>query len=313
LWKAAGFDRVRFLDDALTVVAGSTPGPERRSPALPSKQTPASLDVPPDLAALQELPLISCLMITKDRLALAKRSIRCFADQIYPRLELVVVSEGSEWYRGALQRHVEQSGVEHVRFVKAEAGIPLGALRNMSLEAAEGAIVCQWDDDDCNHPDRIMYQADQLVAQNGRACFLTDHLQLLEKERMLFWIDWTMGGRITDGRQLFPGTVMMYKDDRFRYPETGPYARHGEDSVLIAQLYRNVAVTSLSGMGHLYLYDFHGRNTFSQEHHYRITSCSAPNDVIQAHADKIREAVRYYPIPKPVVTYGAGGAVFGIA
>lgn len=314
LWRAAGFHGVRFLDEPLTVVAAF---PRSRIHLRGEPPNIADLSVPPALpaalAALPEPPLISCLMITKDRLALAKRSIQCFADQTYPRLELVVVSEGDRWYRAALERHVEEHAVERVRFVRAEPGTPLGGLRNISLESADGDIVCQWDDDDCNHPDRILYQADQLIAQQGRACFLTDHLQFLERERLLFWIDWTMSGRITDERQLFPGTVMMFRDDRFRYPESGPYARRGEDSVMIADLYRNVPVTKLSGMGHLYLYDFHGRNTFSRDHHYRITSCSAPNEVVEARAERIREAVQYYPIPKPIVAYGAAGPVFGIA
>ena len=51
------------------------------------------------------------------------------------------------------------------------------------------------------------------------ACFLIDHLQYLEQERLIFWIDWTMSGALTDEWQLFPGTVMMRRDERFRYPE----------------------------------------------------------------------------------------------
>jgi hypothetical protein len=41
-------------------------------------------------------PLVSCLMVTRDRLTLAKRAIRCLARQSYPLVELVIVTDGTE-------------------------------------------------------------------------------------------------------------------------------------------------------------------------------------------------------------------------
>jgi glycosyltransferase involved in cell wall biosynthesis len=306
LWESAGFAQTCFSDEPLTVIGESTTiyGSDDRA------RTSRALT--PVLASLPELPVISCLMITRDRLALAKRAISCFADQTYPNRELVIVSEGDAWYRNALERHVAAVGIERVRFVYAPTDTPLGALRNMSIDAAAGEILCQWDDDDCSLPDRLMVQAEQLFRDGARACFLTDHLQFLEHDRVLLWIDWTLDGTVTGERQLFPGTVMMFKDARFRYPEEGPYCRRGEDSVLIHNLYRNVPVTKLSGMGHLYLYQFHGRNTFSKEHHYQITACTASNDVLHTHADKIRHAAKYYAIPKPILVVGKNGPAFAV-
>jgi hypothetical protein len=55
-------------------------------------------------------------MITRDRLALAKRSIRCFTDQTYPRLELVIVSEGDRAYRRALEHHLDHQGIGNARW-----------------------------------------------------------------------------------------------------------------------------------------------------------------------------------------------------
>lgn len=304
LWRSAGFAGTCFHDDVLTVMA--VPG------SGPSSTFARPLRLPSALAALAQLPMISCLMVTRDRLALAKRSIRCFADQSYPNRELVIVCENNEWYRRALERQVADLGIQRFCFVSADAGAPLGRLRNQSLQAASGAIVCQWDDDDGSHPDRLMVQAEHMFSQNARACFLTDHLQFLEQDRLLSWIDWTMDGQISDERQLFPGTVMMFKDARFSYPESGPYARRGEDSALLNQLCQTVPIARLSGMGHLYLYQFHGRNTFPKEHHYHIATCGASNQTVLARADKIREAVQYFSIAKPVAVLGKNGPAFSV-
>jgi hypothetical protein len=180
----------------------------------------------------------------------------------------------------------------------------------MTLDEATAPIVCQWDDDDCSHPNRLAEQWEAMEREGADACFLIDHLQYLEHERLIFWIDWTMSGALTDEWQLFPGTVMMRRDERFRYPEAGPYSSRGEDSVMVDQLWHAVPVARVGGMGHLYLYHYHGRNTFSREHHLHITSCAGANERIEAMGEKIREAVHYYPVPKPIPVLGASGPVF---
>lgn len=290
LWRAAGFARTRFLDEPITAKEVS----RRPAPSLAGHRAPA----------------ISCLMVTRDRLALALRAIRCFGDQTYPERELIVVSEGPGDYRAALERFVDEHAIAGVRVVPAEPGLTLGALRNLTLDEAAGEILCQWDDDDLSHPNRLAEQSEALEQEGADACFLTDHLQYLEEDRLIFWIDWTLNGALTDQWQLFPGTVMMRRDERFRYPETGPYSSRGEDSVLVDHLWHTVPVARVGGMGHLYLYQYHGRNTFSREHHLHITSCAGPNDRVEAMAEKIRQALAYYPVPKPIPVLGASGPAF---
>lgn len=264
------------------------------------------------MSAPEVVPLVSCLMITTDRLALAKRSIRCFTDQTYPRCELVIVSEGDRAYRRALEHHLDHRGINNARVIGAEPGATLGTLRNLSLDAAAGDIMCQWDDDDCYHPDRVLRQVEQMTRQDARACFLTDNLQLFEPDGRLFWIDWTLydGNDDVQGLRLFPPAVMFVKDDRFRYPETGPRAHLGEDLDLATDLCREVPVAMLGGMGWLYLYVFHGGNTCSREHHYRLaTHRAVPNEWVQTRFAELRRAVQYYRIPGPVVVCGARGPV----
>lgn len=260
-------------------------------------------------------PLVSCLMVTRDRLALAKRSMRCFAAQSYLRRELVIVSEGDRAYRRALQHHLDEEGIDRARVVAGRPGATLGTMRNLSLDAATGEVVCQWDDDDCYHPDRILRQLEHMTRQQARACFLTDNLQWLEPDRQLFWLDWTryQGAEDADGLGFFPPTLMMVRDERFRYPETGPRAHIGEDEDIAAGLCREVPVAMLSGMGWLYLYVFHGANTCSRDHHYRVAARrGASHEWITPRLAQIRRAVACYPIPGPVVVCGAGDQVHGL-
>jgi hypothetical protein len=106
---------------------------------------------------------------------------------------------------------------------------------------------------------------------------------------------------------------MMINNDRFRYVETGPDARLGEDLAIPAQLCREVPVAMLDGMGWLYLYVFHGGNTCSRQHHYKIaTRRSISNESVETRFSEIRRAIRHYPIPRPVIVCGNKGPVFSI-
>ena len=105
---------------------------------------------------------------------------------------------------------------------------------------------------------------------------------------------------------------MMRRDLRFRYPEDGPYARLGEDSVLLDSLCRATNVAHLRGADHLYLYQFHGRNAFPREHHYRLSTCRTAVAHLRENAARIREAVSHYPIAKPFFVVGRDGPAFAI-
>jgi len=251
-------------------------------------------------------------MVTRDRLALAKRAVMCFAAQTHQNRELVVLSDGEPRVRHALERFAAALRLENVRFVQEQRpDLTLGALRNAAMNVAIGDIVCQWDDDDCYHPDRIRLQLDSMLRESGRACFLTDHLHYLEDANAVLWIDWTLSER---GRreQLVPGTLMMFKDDRFRYPEVGPYSRSGEDSALLHDLYDAVAVAAAKDLGHLYLYTFHGRNTFDKGHHYRMAACGRSISDLQARRDTICAAMAHYPVAKPYLVVGRDGPAFSL-
>jgi glycosyltransferase involved in cell wall biosynthesis len=295
LFDAAGFAATRFCEEAWVV----EPAPARPLPA------PAVTGV--------KLPLISCLMTTYDRLSLAKHAIRSFAAQTWPEKELVVVTDGQPRFLHALKRYAAALGLERVRFVHTgPQRLALGALRNITLDAASGDILCQWDDDDYSHPERLRLQAEEIIRNEAGACCFTDHLQLIEEQNTLCWLDWGLDKTMAEGMRLLPGTIMMRRGLPVRYPEEGPYARHGEDSVLLAGLLDATTVVPLRGAGYLYLYRYHGRNTFSREHHYQLTVCRTSVEHVKENAARIHEAVAHYPVARPCFVIGREGLAFAI-
>jgi len=261
----------------------------------------------------REPPLVSCLMLSRNRLAIAMRSMRFYHDQRYPNLELVVVSQGTEEYINQLARHAQRHGIRNVRVVAAEPGLPIGALRNISLESAHGDIVCQWDDDDCYHPERVSRQFQELTQQDAQACYLADHLHLLLPSRRVYWNDWTRNEAREHEYRVLPGTVMMVNDHRRRYPENGPRADCGEDLSMGTQLYRTVPVATVHAMGWLYLYVFHGSNTMSEHHHERLTIRRRCHDeLLTTHAVEISLALRYFCVERPLHVCGSKGTVFSV-
>jgi glycosyltransferase involved in cell wall biosynthesis len=245
-------------------------------------------------------PCISCLTVTHDRLILLKEAIRCYCDQIWPNREMVIVTDGSPRYRRAVADHIRFLGRDDIRIETVEPGATLGCMRNVSVDAARGEVICQWDDDDLYHPRRLQAQWELMETQHAGACFLTDHLQFLAHLRELRWIDWTRGGWLTGGLELVPGTVMAHKAIAGRYPERGRAASQGEDNHFRSGLLARGKVAALSGHGYLYLYRYHGNNTTPELHHHKIWvfGCLEWAE-IQSREEILRSSLEYYKLPEP--------------
>ncbi len=249
-------------------------------------------------------------MLTRDRPALADRAIRCFAAQTHPARELVIVSQGDADYRARLRTSLSEHGVRDAVLVTADPELRLGELRNLSLDAASGELVCVWDDDDLSHPDRLSAQVAALRTAGCHTLFLSEHLQHSEADRALHWIDWRRPPAAE--YPLLPSTMITTRDPEFRYPEHGPYRHLGEDWALLIALHRRVPVHHLSGQPQLYVYTFHGRNVFPAGHHDRLRIRSRPRGDLLADEPRIRSAVATLGLRPPVTVAGADGVAFTI-
>src|SRR5262249_10245046 len=146
---------------------------------------------PPGVGSVgKDSPKISCLTITLNRLVFLKEAIACFYDQTYSNRELIIVTNGTERYKQAIRRYIDTLEDSNIRCIALpEDPYTLGRLRNISVAEADGEIICQWDDDDLYHPERLQIQYDYMLNTRSQACFMTDYLQYFRAERELFWVN----------------------------------------------------------------------------------------------------------------------------
>ncbi len=207
-----------------------------------------------------ELPRVSCLMVTRDRSKLAKFAVSCFRRQTYPNRELVIVDDGQD---DTLEQWVSELADDQIVYIRLpDEGYfrfqpdegqsqSLGQLRNIAVARASGDYVAQWDDDDLSDPIRLETQMAALSALNADAC-------LLEREQL--W--WPRSQRLAySTRRLWEGSFIAVKAKLPPYPNQ----RRGEDSPVIEQITGRQRVAVLDYPG-LYTYVFHEGNTFANEH-----------------------------------------------
>lgn len=226
------------------------PSAQARARLLEHGQVIADSVVHARVVDTAEMPLVSCLMVTRDRAARAQRAIRCFQAQTYPARELVILDDGED---DALADWIASQRDDRIQYHRLPTGTtPLGALRNRSVALASGDYVCQWDDDDLYDPARIETQMILLRALDAEACLLS---------RWLIW--WPLQERLAVSTpRLWEGSLLCAKARLTPYPET---LRRGEDTPVIERLIASSRVVLLD-QPRLYLYVVHQDNTFDPAH-----------------------------------------------
>ena len=198
-------------------------------------------------------PLVSCLMVTRERFALAQRAIECFRKQTYPNKELVIVNDDScsdleQWVFSLRDTQIQYIGL-------ADEDKSLGELRGFSLQSARGEYVAQWDDDDISHPDRLMSQMSAILALQVDVAFLHRQILWRPEHRQL--------GISAYG--LLENTMVAKREKVDGYQDL----KKGEDTPLCHDLIKNNDV-ALCDRPDLYVYTFHGKNAWGCEHFERI-------------------------------------------
>jgi hypothetical protein len=243
---------------------------DRGQPVIVGQQDLHALP-PPD-----DHPLISCLMVTRDRCAQALLAVECFFHQTWPARELVVVDDGDDPTLRDLLR-----GRERVQVLHPEPGQPLGALRNLALAHARGAWVAQWDDDDLSAPRRLEAQLAAARSLAADACLL---------RRETLW--WPARERwAISSERPWEGTLVARRDALTPYPPL----RRGEDTPVVDALLRERRVALLDAP-ELYIYVAHGHNTFSEAHFASLFHAASHEPTGDARVAAMTEAARAVPL-----------------
>ena len=166
-------DRCRRPDQRRPLDIGSVPSRDRAMLAdhgapMPRHRSPSAaqqrLDEPGRAARLRQVPLVTCIMPTRNRRDLVSRSITYFERQDYPDRELLVVDDGDDAVGDLMPAD------PRIRYVRLSRRLTLGEKRNNACELASGAVIVHWDDDDWYASNRISYQVDQLQRYAADLC-----------------------------------------------------------------------------------------------------------------------------------------------
>jgi glycosyltransferase involved in cell wall biosynthesis len=169
----------------------------------------------------RDLPLVSCIMPTKDRRPFARRAIELFQRQDYPNRELVIVDDGKDRIADLV------GGDDRIRYVPLDRRLTLGAKRNLACQHARGSLIAHWDDDDWHAPRRLSYQVTGML-DTGADLAGTDRLLFYDRRRrQAFEYVFRPGPR----RWLAGGTL-IYRREWWR---THPFANLeiGEDGTFV--------------------------------------------------------------------------------
>jgi len=201
-------------------------------------------------------PLISCICITNNRTALLKRAIYCFAFQNYPNKELVISYPKSDVSTKELLSYITMHSELSILPVERNEGLSVGNARNFAITKCSGDYVCIWDDDDWYHASRLSFQFNSMVTSENRynATVLTQ----------FFLFDETMSRAYLSFQHCWENTLLCRKELLLQ----NQYANlnRGEDSHIIRFLEGKKFLQYIQDAPFLYVYIFHGANTWSYEH-----------------------------------------------
>ncbi|HOE42555.1 MAG TPA: glycosyltransferase [Rhodoferax sp.] len=197
----------------------------------------------------QSAPLVSCLMVTRNRSALAICAVKAFLAQSYPPRELLILDDGDD---RQLERFLAALADPRIRYLHLpDTGATLGTLRNQALALARGSYVCQWDDDDLYDPGRLAMQMTAMAAMQADACFL---------HRWVIW--WPKQNRLAvSSQRVWEGSMLCLKSKVGQYPTL----RRGEDTPVAERIMQSERVVLLD-QPRLYVYVVHEGNTFESAH-----------------------------------------------
>ena len=256
--------------------------------------------------------MISCVCVTRgDRLTPLADAIGDFARQTFDDRELVLLHDGDDQRNAAIAGLAAAHRDLVIRVERAKPGPRLGGLRNLAIERAKGEWICQWDDDDRYHPDRLRLQWECAQENNALANYLSDQLHWFRPAGLLYWDDWD---REPYPMNVVQGSMLARKDILPAYPDLAA----GEDTVHTAAIMRSAAekgfrISRLKGAGWCYTYTYHGQNVWSARHHAAISELKhLPPERLLPCLPTLRKRLSEYDPPLPPLKVPMGKAAASI-
>jgi len=216
-------------------------------------------------------------MITKSNVELVKLSLKMFNMQTYQNKEIVIVTDPGQSRQ--LYEELNLVGNNEIVLVNTDNfnyKPTLGELRNLAISSARGEYVCQWDDDDLYHPDRLSVQMRLLIENHASACIMN---------QWIIW--WPLKKRFAiSNKRYWEGSLLAKKSIIPAYPSI----KRGEDTPVVSEVMRNNKTIIIKNPN-LYMYVVHGNNTFDEDHFelmYKFSATRFENESYDAAYRKLR-------------------------
>jgi glycosyltransferase involved in cell wall biosynthesis len=146
-------------------------------------------------------PLVSCILVTRDRPTFLRQALRCYAAQDYPNKELIVVDDG------ASSAEPLCAGVRGLTYLRLRGRTPTGSKLNLGIQASRGSIVQKLDDDDFYGPAFLSTAAARLVRARRADALVTwcCFVVLITGDPVLYFSGhrWMTGGTLCFHRALW--------------------------------------------------------------------------------------------------------------
>ncbi|HVX99739.1 MAG TPA: glycosyltransferase [Pseudorhodoplanes sp.] len=221
------------------------------SPAGELQRSPAQFRLSLGPSRLRgPLPLISCLMPTKNRFEQVKLAVHSFRVQTWPNKELVVIDQNHDGCLAAWLQSLNDPSIRVYRMPGLRE--PLGMIRNRSIGLAAGGLLCNWDDDDLQHPARLEIAATAMTAAKAALCLL---------DRQTIWGPIERRVAVTAPDRVCTGSVLVTRSAGLWYVATSL----GEDIPAVGDLLRRFPAVMLD-LPELYVRIVHGHNTCAPQY-----------------------------------------------
>lgn len=198
-------------------------------------------------------PLVTCICVTDRRVSFLKTAIKCYQHQTYSNKELLIVYRIED---NETRNYIHQLNDPSIRSlsIASENHLTLGEIRNMSISASNGEYFCQWDDDDWYHSYRLEHQLNS-VLKSGKECSVLMRLLFYDAINSKAYFSYA---RPWENSILCKRSIL---DDGFFYPKLN----QKEDTIFVKELLSKNMV-SLVDYNPVYIYVYHGNNTWNKDH-----------------------------------------------
>jgi hypothetical protein len=220
---------------------------------------------------------VSCLMLSRNRLAQAKFAIASFRKQTWRDRELLVIDPAND---EALAQWVASLRDPSIRLVRAAGNTPPQDLLGLALAQASGSYVCRWDDDSVSHAVRLEAQLAVMLATQSR-------LNVIDRGLMWLPADYRLSifqDGAADKTLLCEKDLLAASRHRAREPDGA-----------VAELALSNTASYLD-QPELYLTIVSGRDGTDFERNERFWRASTEHFVYQAYDTALDRLSRCYPI-----------------